>query len=78
MRRPAEGEAAFGPRSRRLKTSPGAISAQVLDLILAFRKELAGQGLDAGPHKRQFSGRTSHDRFSRAFAKGQCDRDSTQ
>jgi transposase InsO family protein len=46
----AEGEAAFEPRSRRPKTSPGAIPDAVADLIIVLRKELAGQGLDAGPH----------------------------
>ena len=46
----AEGEAAFEPRSRRPKTSPSAISAGAAGLIIALRKELAGQGLDAGPH----------------------------
>ena len=45
----AEGEAAFGPRSRRPKTSPAAISDATVELIVALRKELAGQGLDAGP-----------------------------
>jgi transposase len=45
----AEGEAAFEPRSRRPKTSPNAISEDVIDLIVVLRKELAGQGLDAGP-----------------------------
>jgi transposase len=45
----AEGEAAFEPRSRRPKTSPGAISGQTAELIVRLRKELAGQGLDAGP-----------------------------
>ncbi len=45
----AEGEAAFEPRSRRPKTSPAAISADTVELIVALRKELAGQGLDAGP-----------------------------
>src|SRR5262252_5415249 len=45
----AEGEAAFQPRSRRPLTSPAAISAEVVELIVAVRKELAGQGLDAGP-----------------------------
>jgi transposase-like protein len=44
----AEGEAAFEPRSRRPKTSPSAISADAVDLIVRLRKELAGQGLDAG------------------------------
>ena len=46
----AEGEAAFEPRSRRPATSPAAISDATVDLIIALRKELAGQGLDAGPH----------------------------
>jgi transposase InsO family protein len=46
----AEGEAAFEPRSRRPKSSPSAISAQAAELIIRLRKELAGQGLDAGPH----------------------------
>ena len=45
----AEGEAAFEPRSRRPKTSPAAISGQAVELIIKLRKELAGQGLDAGP-----------------------------
>jgi transposase InsO family protein len=46
----AEGEAAFEPRSRRPKTSPNAISQDTVQLIRRLRKELAGQGLDAGPH----------------------------
>jgi transposase InsO family protein len=46
----AEGEAAFEPRSRRPKSSPNAISASTVELIITLRKELAGQGLDAGPH----------------------------
>ena len=45
----AEGEAAFEPRSRRPKTSPSAISDEAADLIIVLRKDLAGQGLDAGP-----------------------------
>jgi transposase InsO family protein len=45
----AEGEAAFEPRSRRPKTSPNAVSDSAVDLIVKLRKELAGQGLDAGP-----------------------------
>ena len=45
----AEGEAAFEPRSRRPKTSPAAISAETAELIVKLRKELSGQGLDAGP-----------------------------
>src|SRR6202034_3486335 len=46
----AEGEAAYEPRSRRPKTSPTAISDRAVELIILLRKELAGQGLDAGPH----------------------------
>ena len=45
----AEGEAAFEPRSRRPKTSPRAIPQATIGLITGLRKELAGQGLDAGP-----------------------------
>jgi transposase InsO family protein len=46
----AEGEAAFEPRSRRPQTSPKAISEESVGLITGLRKDLAGQGLDAGPH----------------------------
>jgi transposase InsO family protein len=46
----ADGDAAFEPRSRRPKTSPSAIPAATAELITGLRKELAGQGLDAGPH----------------------------
>lgn len=46
----AEGEAAFEPRSKRPHTSPAAINAETLVWILKTRDELAGQGLDAGPH----------------------------
>ena len=45
-----EGEAAFEPRSRRPKTSPSAIGPDTVELIVRLRKDLAGQGLDAGPH----------------------------
>jgi transposase InsO family protein len=45
----AEGDAAFEPRSRRPKTSPTAIGGDAADLIIRLRKDLAGQGLDAGP-----------------------------
>jgi transposase InsO family protein len=45
----AEGQAAFAPRSRRPKTSPAAIGDRTAELIIAVRKDLAGQGLDAGP-----------------------------
>src|SRR6201996_2718520 len=46
----AEGEAAFEPRARRPRSSPSAISPGTAELIVALRKDLAGQGLDAGPH----------------------------
>jgi transposase InsO family protein len=46
----AEGEAAFAPRSRRPHASPAAISDATLALIIELRKDLAGRGLDAGPH----------------------------
>src|SRR6516162_6771488 len=45
----AEGAAAFEPRSRRPKTFPDAIAPGVVGLIVRLRKDLAGQGLDAGP-----------------------------
>lgn len=45
----AEGDAALEPRSRRPKTSPRAIPDATVELITRLRKELAGQGLDAGP-----------------------------
>ena len=44
-----EGEAAFEPRSRRPTSSPDATPSEVVDLIVRLRKELGGQGLDAGP-----------------------------
>ena len=44
-----EGEAAFEPRSRRPKTSPSAVGDATVGLIIELRKELSGQGLDAGP-----------------------------
>src|SRR4051812_43098727 len=46
----AEGEAAFEPRSKRPPSSPTATPQGVVDRILALRKTLAEQGLDAGPH----------------------------
>ena len=45
-----EGEAAFQAHSRRPKSSPDATAPAVVDLVLQVRKELAQQGLDAGPH----------------------------
>ena len=45
----AEGEAAFEPRSRRPRSSPGALDPATADLILELRKKLTTGGLDAGP-----------------------------
>jgi transposase InsO family protein len=45
----AEGEAAFEPRSRRPKSSPNVTAPGTVELVTRLRKELAGQGLDAGP-----------------------------
>jgi transposase InsO family protein len=44
-----EGETAFEPRSRRPKTTPTATPAATVEHIVRTRKELTGQGLDAGP-----------------------------
>lgn len=44
----AEGEAAFEPRSRRPTTRPDATSAEVVELLLALRRQLTSSGLDAG------------------------------
>jgi transposase InsO family protein len=44
-----EGAAVFEPRSRRPDTNPKATPLEVVDLIVRLRKELAEQGLDAGP-----------------------------
>ena len=44
-----EGEAAFDPRSRRPKSSPGAVGPLVVALILQLREQLSTAGLDAGP-----------------------------
>ena len=45
-----EGEAAFEPRSRRPYSQPAAIPAATVELIIGLRRQLAGQGLDAGAH----------------------------
>jgi transposase InsO family protein len=44
----AEGAAAFEPRSRRPRSSPGATPTQTVDLVLRIRKQLSDAGLDAG------------------------------
>jgi len=43
-----EGEAAYEPRSRAPKTSPGATPLATVELVLRLRKQLAEAGLDAG------------------------------
>ncbi|GFG48905.1 IS481 family transposase [Mycolicibacterium agri] len=45
-----EGDAAFQPRSRRPHTSPTRLPQATIDLIIELRQQLAGKGLDAGPH----------------------------
>jgi transposase InsO family protein len=49
IRYEAEGEAACEPRSRRPHSSPARTDAKVEDEIVAMRKSLAEEGLDAGP-----------------------------
>lgn len=44
-----EGDAVFEPRPRRPASNPNATPVEVVDLIVRLRKELADQGLDAGP-----------------------------
>jgi transposase len=43
-----EGEAAFEPRSRAPKTSPGATAQEQVELVLRLRQHLHESGLDAG------------------------------
>ena len=45
-----DGDAAFEPRSRGPHTCPTRLPQPAIDLIIALRTELAGKGLDAGPH----------------------------
>lgn len=44
-----EGDTAFEPRSRRPKTTPTAINAATVTLIVKLRHQLLDAGLDAGP-----------------------------
>jgi transposase InsO family protein len=44
-----EGETAFEARSRRPKSSPGAVADRVVGRIVELRHELTDKGLDAGP-----------------------------
>ena len=46
----AHGEAGLEPRSRRPRGSPTQVSGEVEQRIVALRKELAEEGLDAGAH----------------------------
>ena len=45
-----EGDAAFQPRSRRPRSSPNALAADTVALILELRHRLTARGLDAGAH----------------------------
>ena len=45
----AEGDTALEPRSRRPHTSPAALAAEAVDLVVRIRKDLTDAGLDAGP-----------------------------
>jgi len=45
----AEGETACEPRSRRPRTSPGALDGRLVELIHELRNKLDTAGLDAGP-----------------------------
>jgi transposase len=45
-----QGEAGLQPQSRRPRSSPTSVSAAIEDEIVALRKSLAGEGLDAGAH----------------------------
>src|SRR4051794_3389119 len=44
-----EGDAVFEPRSRRPRTSPAATPTATVELVVALRRRLVEQGLDAGP-----------------------------
>lgn len=44
----AEGDTAFEPRSRRPRTRPDATPAATIELVLALRRQLTRDGLDAG------------------------------
>jgi transposase InsO family protein len=50
----AEGVEGFYPRSRRPLTSPGHVSAAVEDVVVAARKDLDGEGWDAGAEQVAF------------------------
>ena len=46
----AEGDQGLHPRSQRPHSSPSRLAVEMEDEIVALRKDLSGQGLDAGPH----------------------------
>jgi transposase InsO family protein len=56
------GEAAFVPRSRRPKSSPSRVPVEIEDEIVALRKSLAEDGLDAGAHTIQYHLQLRHRR----------------
>ena len=56
-----EGEAAFEPRSRRPQTTPTRLPQATIDLIIGLRRDLAGKGLDHGPHTIAWHLRHHHD-----------------
>jgi transposase InsO family protein len=45
----AEGDAAFEARSRRPRRSPAALADATVELVIGLRRQLVGEGLDAGP-----------------------------
>jgi transposase len=45
-----DGEAAFGPRSRRPHPSPTRLGQSTIDLIIELRNQQFSKGLDHGPH----------------------------
>ena len=55
-----EGDTAFEPRSRRPKTSPGALPVATVELIVKLRSELTTAGHDAGAHTIEWHLRTHH------------------
>jgi transposase len=73
-----EGDAAFEPRSRAPKNSPGATATETVELVLRLRKQLTDAGLDAGAdtigwhlthtHRRQLSRATINRILVRAGA----------
>ena len=56
----AEGDAAFEPRSRRPRTRPDATPAPIVELVLALRRQLTRDGLDAGAVTLRVAGHLHH------------------